>query len=474
MGKELAPSDMSSRLRTALLGLIIFTGFFVAGFAFNDVRAAAGSGRPVTTALLAIPDRMEMLLEKPAGPKVENLPVRTTYQETLNTILEKFYPEASVLETTVVKTPTNSVTGKVETQKPSLNVQQLTYMAIRGILGSLDDPYTGFLDPEDYKKMREENEGNFVGIGAQLNTNKQGQVYVKEPLPGCPAIKAGVRKGDIILKVDGKSVADMDIEQVVKMIRGPENTKVTLTLQRAREPKPIEITIVRQVVDYRMVEYDLLDPQNGIGWLQLRQFNSKADAQMDAALTDLEKKNLKALILDLRGNPGGLLESAVDIGSRFIESGPVVIIQERQGRRSALEVDPSKHDHRTYPLVVLVDEFSASASEIVAGAIKDNQVGTLIGNKTFGKGRVQTVVPMPGDAAVRITTAKYLTPKGTDIHKVGIQPDIVVQMPEPDTLPDDADLEADRLKYDPQLRKAVDFLREKLASMNSGGTQARR
>lgn len=462
---------MRSALKTTLLCLIVVTGFFIAGFTWPDVRASGLNGEGVSMALLAIPDRLEMLMEQP-GEKASSLPVRTTYQETLNTILERFYAPASTMETTVVKTPTNSVTGAVARQKPSLDTQQLTYMAIRGILSSLDDPFTGFLDPDDYKKMREENDGNFVGIGAQLWTNKEGQVYVKEPLPDCPAIKAGVKKGDVILKVDGKSVADLDIDEVVKLIRGPEDTKVTLTLSRSKEPKPLDITIVRKLVDYRMVEHDMIDVADGIGWLQLRQFNSKADMQMDEALTDLENKKMRGLILDLRGNPGGLLESAVDIGSRFIEKGPVVIIQERQGRRSPLEVDPSKHDHKEYPLVVLVDELSASASEIVAGAIKDTHTGTLIGVKTYGKGRVQTVVPMPGDAAVRITTAKYLTPSGIDIHKKGIEPDIEVKMPE--DIPDDADLETDRLKYDAQLRRAVEFMRQKLASADRPGSQARR
>ncbi len=336
---------------------------------------------------------------------------------------------------------------------------QLTYMAIRGILASLEDPFTGFLDPADYKKMREESEGNFVGIGAQLWTNKKGQVYVKEPLPDCPAIKAGVRKGDIIMRVDDKSVVGMEIDDVVKLIRGPEGTKVTLTLSRGDAAKPVKMSIVRKLVDYHMVEYAMVDKANGIGWLQLRQFNSKADTQMDDALTKLEEQHMKGLILDLRGNPGGLLESAVDIGSRFIKSGPVVIIQERGGERKRLEVDPSKHDHKAYPLVVLVDGMSASASEIVAGAIKDDHAGVLVGEKTFGKGRVQTIVPMPGDGAVRITTAKYLTPNGVDIHKKGIEPDIVVKQPD-----EDEDYEPGQLKNNPQLQKAVEVLREKLVS----------
>lgn len=444
--------------------IVLIAGFFfTAGFSYRSV-SSAGDAAGVRTALLAIPDRMEMLLNPPQGGE-DALPVRTAYQTAMNTILERFYPEASTTKTTVVKTPTNAVKGTVVQQKPSLDSQQLTYMAIRGILAALDDPFTGLLDPTDYKQMREENDGNFVGIGAELRTNKQGQVYVREPLPDCPAIKAGVRKGDIILKVDDKSVVGKEIDAVVKMIRGPEHTKVTLTLSRGKEAKQVRLTIPRKVVEYRMVESEMLDKDSGIGFLLLRQFNSKADEQMDVALTNLEQQKMRGLILDLRGNPGGLLESAVDIGSRFIESGPVVIIKERGGQTSQLNVEPGKHDHKAYPLVVLVDEMSASASEIVAGAIKDTKAGTLVGTKTYGKGRVQTIVPLPGDAAVRITTAKYLTPKGTDIHKVGIVPDIEVKAPE-DPVEADED-ETDRLKNDPQLQKAVEVMRENLASKHA-------
>lgn len=448
----------------ALPLILIAAVFFLAGFSYRSVTSAAADGEGVRSALVAIPDRMDMLLHPPDSEGAA-LPVRTAYQTTLNTILERFLPEASTVSTTVVKTPTNSLKGEVQKQQPSLDGKQLTYMALRGILSALEDPFTGFLDPADYKKMREENDGNFVGIGAQLWTNKQGQVYVKEPLPDCPAIKAGVKKGDIILKVDDKSVVGKDIDEVVKMIRGPEHTKVTLTLSRGKDARQVRLTIPRQVVEYRMVESEMVDKANGIGWLLLRQFNSKADEQMDLALTSLEKQNMRGLILDLRGNPGGLLESAVDIGSRFISSGPVVIIKERGGQTSQLNVQPSKHDHKAYPLVVLVDEMSASASEIVAGAIKDTRAGTLVGVKTYGKGRVQTIVPLPGDAAVRITTAKYLTPKGTDIHKVGILPDIEVKAP--DEVPEDDGTETDRLKNDPQLQKAVEVMRESLAARHA-------
>jgi len=472
LGKDIrAVKFLKSSFSIAAPVVIVAAVFFLLGFSWRDVGAAGSSPRAMRAAMLSIPDRMERMVQQPAAGEGK-IPVLGTFQDTLNNIIQNYYPEASTSKTTVVKTPTNELSGKVVVQTPSLDSKQLSYMGIRGVLAALDDPFTGFMDPDDFKRLREENDGNFVGIGAQLATNKKGQVYVREPLPDCPAIKAGVKKGDVIVKVGSKAVAGMEIDDVVKMIRGPENTKVTLTLARGKDQKQVVITMVRQLVDYRMVEHDILDKADGIGWLQLRQFNSKADEQMDEAMTDLESKKIRGLILDLRGNPGGLLESAVEIGSRFIKDGPVVIIQKRGGERELLNVDPSKHDHRNIPLVVLVDEMSASASEIVAGAIKDNGAGTLVGTRTFGKARVQTIVPLPGDCAVRITTAKYLTPKGVDINKKGIDPDIVVKMP--DDLPDDEDPNTGRLKNDPQLSKAVEVMKGKLAAAGTGAPQARR
>lgn len=447
--------------------LLVASLFFVVGFTWRDVNAAGYSGESVRMALMGLPDRMGMLLEKPEIGQGE-LPVRATYQATLNTIVDRFYVPASTMETPVIPKEAN----------PRLvDTQQLTYMAVRGILASLQDPYTSFMDPEDYRKMREENDGNFVGIGAQLGQRQNGQIYVVEPLPDTPAMRAGVRKQDTILKVDGKSIAGMEIDEVVKMIRGPENTKVTLELGRSGEEKPVVITIVRQVVEFRMVKYQMLDEAQKIGYVRLYQFNQKADAQLDLALGELESKGMEALILDLRSNPGGLLESAVDISSRFIKSGPVVVIQERGGERKRIDSDPARHNHGIYPLVVLVNEQSASASEIVAGAIKDTDAGTLVGVKTFGKGRVQTIVPLPGDSAVRITTAKYLTPNLTDIHQKGIEPHIEVKLPEEDlnaAASDDSSAEDDLLANDSQLKKALDVMREKMAGRFKLPAQAKR
>jgi len=420
-----------SRLGVDRIIPVVFLLFaaFIVGFLAPDVLASRALHQ-FTASLQLLPQRLEsLLLEGQSKSQTEPLPVIETYSAVLERLKAEYYGA-------------------------EIDERKLTYSAIRGMLSALNDPFTRFLDPEEYKSMREENEGNFTGIGAQLDTNKDGEVYIKEPLPDTPAMRAGVKANDVIVSVDGKPIKGLDIEQVVKMIRGPAGTKVKLGLRRKGTPKIIYKVITRQVVQFRMVKSQMLDEKNGIGYIRLYQFNEQCDTQFDQALTQLEKRHLKGLILDLRGNPGGLLQAAVDIGSRFIDSGPVVVIQERGGQKNPIYVKEEKHNHKRYPLVVLVDKHSASASEIVAGAIKDDAVGTLVGTKTFGKGRVQTIMPLQDGSAVAITTAKYLTPSGTDIHKKGIEPDIKVEAP--DTF------EVGDLKTDVQLAKALQVLKVKM------------
>jgi carboxyl-terminal processing protease len=429
------------------LAFLLFAAFIV-GFVTPDVMAGGRDVQKWVASLQLLPQRLESA-SRPAEPEQETkpLPLIETYSAVMERIKSDYF----------------------DTSKP-INERELTYAAIRGMLSALGDPFTRFMDPESYKKMREENEGNFTGIGAQLDTNKNGEVYIKEPLPDTPAMRAGVKSNDVIIEVDNKPIKNKDIEEVVKMIRGKEGTKVKLTLRRPGAFKLIEKTIVREVVQFQMVKSRMLDDEHKIGYIRLYQFNEQSDVQFDRALSELEKQKVRGLVLDLRGNPGGLLQVAVDIGSRFIESGPIVIIQERGGRKSPLNVEESKHNHKRYPLVVLVDKSSASASEIVSGAIKDDGVGTLVGTTTFGKGRVQTITPLPDGSAVAITTAKYLTPKGTDIHKKGIAPDVEVEARE--------DFDPNDPKTDAQLAKAVEVLKSKMGIAPKGGdksdTSARR
>jgi len=324
------------------------------------------------------------------------------------------------------------------------------------MLGALGDRYTRFLDPEQNRQMQEDNRGDFEGIGAELG-KKEGQTIIVRPIDPGPAKEAGLRKGDIILNVDGKSIHGLDLEGVVRLIRGPRATKVTLTIKRADVTDPFDVALVRRMITSPVVESKMEDESSKVGYIALRQFNEKSDDLFDKALTDLESQGMRAMVLDLRGNPGGLLDVAVEIGSRLVPSGDIVVIQDKGGRQSRYGVEPGKQNHRMYPLTVLIDGSSASASEIIAGAIQDNKAGTLVGTDSFGKGKVQTIMNLPNGSAVVITTAKYFTPSLRDVDKVKIHPDVVVE-------PSDEDIKND---VDVQLKKAVDILKTRLDSTHS-------
>lgn len=441
------------KLDTALPVVFLLLTSFVLGFHAQDVGASQGDFRVWLQSLQRLPERLDSIGRGVPSSERTTLPLIDTYSSVMLRLQEDYYGE-------------------------KIDERELTYDAIRGVLHALGDPFTRFLDPEEYKKMREENEGNFTGIGAQLGTNKKGEVYIVEPLEDTPAFAAGLKKSDVITAVDDRPVADLPIDDVVKMIRGPEGTQVKLTLSRPGRSTPFDVVITRRLVQYKMVKWNWADEKNKIGYIRLYQFNEKSDEQFDKALVMLEKDRLRGLILDLRGNPGGLLQVAVDIGSRFIESGPIVIIQERGGRKNPLYVDEDKHNHGRYPLAVLVDNRSASASEIVSGAIKDTDTGTLVGVKTFGKGRVQTITPLQDGSAVAITTAKYLTPKGTDIHKKGIDPDVVIEQPDAEEilkqygLEESDDVDLSDPKYDVQLAKAIDVVKVKLGLLPKTALEA--
>lgn len=420
------------RIETIIPVAFLLFAAFVLGFLAPDVSANGADAGKWLMSLQRLPQRIEFINNRAPEAKVKPLPLVDTYSAVMERLKTDYY----------------SPSGE------KIDERELTYDAIRGMLVALDDPFTKFLDPDEYKEMREDNEGEFAGIGALLDTNDDGNVYVKEPLPNTPAEAAGVKAYDVIIAVDDRPVGDMLIEDVVKIIRGPVGSKVKLTLQRPNVQKPLDIVIKRAMVNPAVVVSSVVDEKSKIGYLRLYKFNEKADVQFDEALAKLEKENIKGLVLDLRSNPGGLLQMAIDITSRFVESGPVVTIQERGGQKTPYYVREDKHNHKRYPLAVLVDQRSASASEILSGAIKDTGVGTLVGKTTFGKGRVQTIIPLQDGSAAAIVTAKYLTPKGTDIHKKGIDPDIVVEEPET--------YEPGDPKTDVQLARAIDVVKVKL------------
>lgn len=306
------------------------------------------------------------------------------------------------------------------------NSNELMYGAIKGMLETLD-PHSAFMPPNMYKEMQEETKGRFEGLGIEI-TIKEGILMVVSPIEDTPAFKAGILAGDQILKIDGDSTKNLTLMDSVKRMRGPKGTKVTITIMREGFTKPREFTLTRDVIPVRSVRHELLEKQ--YGYIRLSQFQEKTEGELDKALKALEeesKGSMKGLVLDLRNNPGGLLDQAVKVTDRFIESGLIVSME---GRREDQKMKFFAHSQGTiarYPLIVLVNGGSASASEIVAGAIQDHGRGILVGTQTFGKGSVQTIFPLKDGSGVRLTTARYFTPNGRSIQAKGIIPDILVK-----------------------------------------------
>lgn len=442
-------------MKKFLYVILAITVSFIFGFSYRDVSKANGLDAAAIAMQIAFNDLKQTVSESMSGSKTELQPIET-YWNAFNYIDSNYFGK------------------RIDASGKRLNPKEMTYNAIRGMLRSLGDRYTRFLTPDDFAKMQEENRGDFEGIGAELDT-QYGRVFIRRPMKGSPAIKAGLLAGDIILKVDDHIIHGMDIDDVVKLIRGKGGTKVKLTIKRKNVEQPKEFVIVRGTIPFTIVESKIVDEPNKIGYIMLRQFNEKSDQQFDEALGDLESNGMKGLILDLRDNPGGLLDVAVEIGSRFIEKGDIVII--KQGEHSSpLEVNQKQHNHRRYPLAVLINGYSASASEILAGAIQDHKAGTIIGTDSFGKGLVQTIINLEDGSAVSITTAKYLTPSGRDVNKDKIHPDIVVEpapiQPKQDKITDPDDIIiVDDNKNDVQLKAAINFLAERLGGSKTKTVQ---
>jgi carboxyl-terminal processing protease len=351
------------------------------------------------------------------------------------------------------------------TQQPSAT--SLTYAGIRGVLSSLDDPYTRFLSPEQYNEMINENRGTFPGIGVELKSSTDG-VMIDIVLPNSPASAAPLKPGDIVLKVDDTSVAGMSTAAVGTLLKGKEGTRLRLVVRRGRRIQTFNLT--RREVTYLHFESRMV--QGHIGYMHLMMFDQQAGDDIAKALRQFHASGAKGLVLDLRDNPGGLLNSAVDVASYFIPQGPVVWVQERGGQRNSLLTNEDPATRNKLPLVVLVNHYSASASEIVSGAIKDTKAGTLIGLTTWGKGLVQEVMPLNDNSAIALTTAHYFTPNGSDINLKGVTPDIVVGhiVPEPSgtSAASSEAYDAETAQVDSeQLATALQILREKIRAAKS-------
>ncbi len=324
-----------------------------------------------------------------------------------------------------------------------VDVNKLMDGAIDGMVKSLGDPHSNFLDAEDFERLKEYNDAAFGGIGVTMGF-KDDKVTVISVLDDTPGQKAGLQVGDEIVAVDGNEVAGQSASDVVMQIRGEVGTEVQLTILRAGEQ--MDVTLQRDVIHVPTVKGSMLD--NGVGYMRISMFAENTDELFTEELQKLEDQDMRGLIIDLRGNPGGLLKSVVKIGKLIVPQGPIVSVKERDG--SQREYD-SELAETKYPIVVLIDGNSASAAEILAGALQDTGAATLVGTKSYGKGSVQSVIPLTQGEGLKLTIAKYYTPSGRCIDGIGIEPDVEVELPQDGTV------------EDTQLDKARAIMQQKLA-----------
>lgn len=338
------------------------------------------------------------------------------------------------------------------------------YEAIRGMLGTLNDPYTRFLDPREFREMQIDTSGELSGVGIQLSLDKETkELVVVSPIDGSPASRAGVQPKDVIVSIDGRSTKGMSTEDAVKLIRGKAGTTVKLVLRR--RGANIDVPLTRELIELHAVNHQVNVTPDGakVGYIRLRQFNANATKDMRAAIRDLESQGVQGYVLDLRSNPGGLLMASIEIARQWLNEGIIVSTKTRDGIEDVKRA--TGRALTTRPMVVLVNEGSASASEILSGALQDNKRAVLVGQKTFGKGLVQSVRGLSDGSGMTVTIAKYLTPGNRDIHKYGIKPDVPVQLSEEDA--QKLSLEDLGTRKDSQYRVAESTLMKQLSLMNN-------
>lgn len=344
--------------------------------------------------------------------------------------------------------------------------EKLMQGAIRGMLRTLD-AHSSYMPRDVYREMQVETEGQFGGLGIEI-TIRDDILTVVSPIEGTPAFRAGIQAGDKIVTVEGQSTKDMSLIEAVKQLRGLVDTSVTIGVMREGFKKPKDFTLTRAIIQIKSVSSKVLPDR--IGYIRLRSFHKHTSEELDDALQDFDERHISAVVLDLRNNPGGLLEQAIAVTDEFIEGGQLIVYTKgRLTNQNMKGYSKTQGSHPDIPMVILVNGGSASASEIVAGALQDLKRATIIGTKTFGKGSVQTIIPLSDGSGLRLTTAKYYTPSGRMIHDKGIVPDIIVEEPKPETTDDEqasptpnqppTGLPNDDLSGDPQLQKAVDTLK---------------
>lgn len=326
-----------------------------------------------------------------------------------------------------------------------LDYKKMVYGAVSGMVNSLDDPYTVFMSPDENSMFNQDMKGSFGGVGTEIGF-RDGFLTVIAPLKGSPAEKAGILSGDKIVKVDDKEIIGMNIDEAVLLIRGEKGTKVKLTIVREGDKDFREIEVVRDVIVVNTVDWKMMEGK--IAYISINQFKEDTGVEFDNKISEILSEEPKGIILDLRNNPGGYLNVSINIASRFIDKGKAVVIQEEKGNKDEYKAVGGKR-FENIPVVVLVNEGSASASEILAGALRDNNNVKLVGKKTFGKGLVQEMEKLKDGSAIKVTIAKWLTPNGVDINHDGIHPDFEVNITEEDF----------KAGKDPQLDKAMELFK---------------
>lgn len=325
-----------------------------------------------------------------------------------------------------------------------VDVKKLIYGGIKGMLEELD-PHSAFLNPEDYKEMKESTTGEFGGVGIEI-TKRDNVITVITPIEDTPAWNSGLRSMDKIIKINDESTAEMDLQSAVSKMRGAPGTKVKLTIAREGSQKPLDFTITRKIIKIVSIKTTMLP--DDFGYIRLSTFNENTASDLKKGISKLEKQvkggKLKGILLDLRNNPGGLLDQAVDVVDIFMDHGAIVSVRARDKEKKIIEyAKPDSGYLKEVPMVVLVNQASASASEIVAGALQDNNRAVIVGQKTFGKGSVQTLVELDDKSAIKYTIARYYTPNGTSIQATGIEPDVTILQIDPKVMEEEKLLEED-------------------------------
>ena len=331
-----------------------------------------------------------------------------------------------IAELTRIVDVINIIENRFVGKEATPSKEELYKASITGIINKLDDPYSEYLSTEDLKEFSEDLEGEYVGVGMAVQKKKGEPMEVTSPFVGSPAEKVGIRIKDKIIKVDGKDILPLTATETTKMLKGKENTKVEIEITREGQKNPIKFTVTRAKIKLEMVESKMFD--NKIGYVSLLRFGNNVGDEVQKSIVNLQSQGMKGLILDLRLNPGGSLQEAQDISSLFVKDDLIVSLKYKNGQEQ--KYMRTKNYLGNFPLVVLINKGSASASEIVTGVIKDYKRGTVIGETTFGKGIVQQVIPLRSNDAIKLTIAQYFTPKGNYIHGKGIEPDIKVPMEE--------------------------------------------